>query len=263
MSASPVDPALAALRREARADPQKALRQAAVEFERVFVQMLIRSMREATPRFDPLAGGATRMYEGMLDDAWARELSARSIGLAPLIERQLARNLRAAGPQAAAAALEEAASDKAGAFVRRMLAPAREASRASGVPAAFILGQAGLESGWGSREIRRADGSTTYNLFGIKAGPGWHGEAVQAPTTEYVGGRPVRTIERFRAYGSYAEAFADYARLLAASPRYAGAIAERAEPERFAQAMARAGYATDPAYGEKLARAIRMAQRLV
>jgi flagellar protein FlgJ len=262
MAASPVDPALAALRREARADPQKAVRQAAVEFERVFLQMLLRSMREATPRFDPLAGDSTRMYEGMLDEAWAAELSKRSIGLAPIIERQLARNVRSAGPQAAAQAIEEAASDKAAAFVRRMAAPAREASRATGLPAAFILGQAGLESGWGAREIRRADGSTTYNLFGIKAGSGWRGAVVEAPTVEYVGGRAERRIERFRAYGSYAEAFADYARLLATSPRYAEALAARGEPERFAQAIARAGYATDPAYGAKLARAIRIAQRL-
>lgn len=262
MAASPVDPALAALRREARADPQKAVRQAAVEFERVFLQMLLRSMREATPRFDPLAGDTQRLYEGMLDEAWAAELSKRSIGLAPIIERQLARNVRSAGPQAAAQAIEEAASDKAAAFVRRMAAPAREASRATGLPAAFILGQAGLESGWGAREIRRADGSTTYNLFGIKAGSGWRGAVVEAPTVEYVGGRAERRIERFRAYGSYAEAFADYARLLATSPRYAEALAARGEPERFAQAIARAGYATDPAYGAKLARAIRIAQRL-
>jgi peptidoglycan hydrolase FlgJ len=137
-----------------------------------------------------------------------------------------------------------------------MLPHAQAAERATGVPAAFILGQAALESGWGRGEIRNADGSASFNLFGIKATAGWRGEVAPASTTEYEDGAAVRKVERFRSYGSYAEAFTDYARLIASSPRYAGAVRSASTPEDFASAMQRAGYATDPQYASKLARTI-------
>src|SRR5690606_24746784 len=106
-------------------------------------------------------------------------------------------------------------------FVNRLWPHALEASRATGIAPHFILGQAALESGWGRSEIRMPDGSPSHNLFGVKAGRGWQGPTVDVTTTEYVNGVPVKTVERFRAYGSYAEAFKDYANLLAANPRYA------------------------------------------
>ena len=101
-----------------------------------------------------------------------------------------------------------------------------------------------------------ADGSPSHNLFGIKAAGGWHGPTVDVMTTEYVNGAPVKTVERFRAYGSYAEAFKDYAHLLAANPRYAQVLNERSDPASFARALQQAGYATDPGYADKLTRII-------
>jgi flagellar protein FlgJ len=256
MTSSPIDPALAALKREARSDPQRAVRQAAVQFEQMFVQMLLKSMREATPRFDPLASDSARMFQGMLDEHWARAVAQRGIGLAPIVEKQLARNVKGSGAQESLR-IPSQDGDKARGFLRDMLEPARAASRVTGLPPAFILGQAALESGWGRHEIRAPDGAPTHNLFGIKAGAGWRGATVEAATTEYVNGRPKRAVERFRAYGSYDEAFADYARLLTAGGRYSEALAQRGDPGRFAQAIQRAGYATDPAYADKLARTIR------
>ena len=96
MGSSPIDPALAALKREARSDPQKAARQAAVQFEQLFVQMMLKSMREATPQFDPLAGQSARMFQGMLDEQRAKAVAERGLGLAPIIERQLARHVKPA-----------------------------------------------------------------------------------------------------------------------------------------------------------------------
>lgn len=266
MTASPIDPALVSLKREARADPQKAVKAAASQFEQMFVQMLLRSMREATPQFDPLTGSSGQMFQGMLDRQWAKTIADKGIGLAPLIEKQLSRNVKpAAAPAAApgAAPLSGEAADKAQGFMRRMLKPAQEASRATGLPAAFILGQAALESGWGRHEIRGPAGTLTHNVFGIKAGAGWTGTSVEALTTEYVNGQPRRSVERFRAYGSYEEAFADYARLLNSSPRYTQALAQRHDPGGFAQALQRAGYATDPAYANKLTRTIQRAMTVV
>jgi flagellar protein FlgJ len=260
--------ALEALKRESRTRPEQAVKAAASQFEQMFVQMLLKSMREATPQFDPLAGSSGQMFQAMLDQQWARSIAEKGIGLAPLVEKQLSRNVkpaaRSAEPGVARADAGPApaageAADRAEGFLRRMLKPAQQASRATGLPPAFILGQAALESGWGRHEIRAANGAPTHNVFGIKAGAGWQGASVEALTTEYVNGRPRRSIERFRAYGSYEEAFADYARLLKSSPRYAQALAQGHDTAGFAQAIQRAGYASDPAYADKLARVIQRA----
>ncbi|MGH8808757.1 MAG: flagellar assembly peptidoglycan hydrolase FlgJ, partial [Noviherbaspirillum sp.] len=142
------------------------------------------------------------------------------------------------------------------AFQDRLQAHAEEASRSTGIPSKFMLGQAALESGWGKREILMADGSTSHNLFGIKAGPGWKGKTVEAVTTEYVDGVAQKRAEKFRAYDSYADSFRDYARLLRSNPRYESVLANATDVNGFAQGLQRAGYATDPNYAAKLTRII-------
>lgn len=123
-----------------------------------------------------------------------------------------------------------------------------------------MLGQAALESGWGKRELRAADGTPSHNLFGIKAGSNWAGQVVEAVTTEYVNGVAHKTVEKFRAYHSYADAFRDYANLLRTNPRYAEVLAQAAgglDADGFALGLQRAGYATDPSYADKLIRIIK------
>lgn len=140
---------------------------------------------------------------------------------------------------------------------------AQEASQATGIPARFMLGQAALESGWGKREIRAADGTPSHNLFGVKAGGSWKGAVVETVTTEYVNGVAQKSVERFRAYDSYADAFRDYANLLRGNPRYAGVMAQAAQgmnADGFAHGLQRAGYATDPNYADKLSRIIKTTQ---
>lgn len=133
-----------------------------------------------------------------------------------------------------------------------MAGAAQAASAATGIPARFIVGQAALESGWGKREIRGRDGSSSYNVFGIKATKNWTGRTVSAVTTEYVGGQPRRVVAQFRAYDSYEHAMTDYATMLKSNPRYAGVVNASTTPESFANGMQRAGYATDPHYAKKL-----------
>lgn len=136
-------------------------------------------------------------------------------------------------------------------FVSRMSNAAQVASEQSGVPAKLILSQAALESGWGKREILREDGTTSYNLFGIKAGSSWKGDVVHVMTTEYIDGKARKVKESFRAYGSYEEAFADYAKLVGNSKRYADVV-KAPSAEVAARRIQDAGYATDPAYADKL-----------
>jgi flagellar protein FlgJ len=205
----------------------------------------------------------------MLDAQFAKQFAGRPGGLADMLEQQLTRHLKnlppvspenqAAPVQAAPATAAPAAKgvgEKAAAFLRDMLPHAKEAERRTGVPASFILGQAALESGWGKGEMKNADGSNSFNLFGIKATASWSGATTSQTTTEYEGGQPVRQKAAFRSYASYADAFADYARMLAGSPRYAQVVRTASTAEQFAGGMQRAGYATDPQYASKLARTI-------
>jgi flagellar protein FlgJ len=140
-------------------------------------------------------------------------------------------------------------------FVSAHAPSAQAASQATGIPQRFLLAQAALESGWGRREIRGADGAASHNLFGIKAGADWAGRVVEAPTTEYVNGKAVKTVARFRADDSDAESFADNAKLIAGSARYASVRGARDEAS-FAYGLQRAGYATDPQYADKVMRVI-------
>ncbi|MBY0410801.1 MAG: glucosaminidase domain-containing protein, partial [Burkholderiaceae bacterium] len=126
----------------------------------------------------------------------------------------------------------------------------------SGIPASFMLGQAGHETGWGKSEIRAKDGSNSFNLFGIKAGKGWTGKVAEITTTEYVNGAPQKTTAKFRAYDSYEDSFRDYARLINESPRYEKAREKVGSAVAYASELQKAGYATDPEYAKKLSGAI-------
>ncbi|HNB44519.1 MAG TPA: flagellar assembly peptidoglycan hydrolase FlgJ, partial [Burkholderiaceae bacterium] len=148
-------------------------------------------------------------------------------------------------------------------FVERHRAAADAAAAESGIPAEFMLAQAAHETGWGRREIRGADGTNSFNLFGIKAGGNWKGPVVVATTTEVIDGRPQKVQAAFRAYGSYEESYRDYARLISTSPRYSGVMQVTNDAQAFASGLQRAGYATDPEYAAKLGRVIQTTRRLV
>jgi flagellar protein FlgJ len=281
------------LKRAARDDPRQAAKKVATQFEALFMQMVLKSMRSATPQSGLLDSQEQDMYRGMLDQQIAQQVAAKGTGLSDLIARQLSRNMPSfapggasegkpsspnaagppasgsgatAGPLSANAAGEgpasEAPSGAKEAFMQQHWADAMRAQQLTGVPASFILGQAALESGWGRREIRAPDGAPSYNLFGIKAGPGWQGKTVQVTTTEYDGGTPRKTVQSFRAYDSYAAAFQDWALTIGRNQRYSGAVASAGDAGGFASGMQRAGYSTDPTYAEKLARVIRTASSI-
>jgi len=161
-----------------------------------------------------------------------------------------------AAPQLPESAATGIAQGHKESFVERMIAHAQDAAKSLGVPASFVVGQAALESGWGRHEIKAPDGSQSFNLFGIKAGLGWAGKTVDAVTTEVAGGVARRVVQKFRAYGSYAEAFADYAKLIGTSPRYSNAAVGATDAHSYAAALAKGGYATDPSYTSKLSSVI-------
>lgn len=307
------------LQRLARTDGQsnETLRAAARQFEALFLQMALKSMREASPSNSMLDSEQTRMYQSLLDQQLALNASqARGTGLSEVIFRQLGGKSEGAGdidalvPSAAGVggfdlagvarrpaisavmqkagladsapagaedpaamaetALEQArfveaiqqARDASGEvsakvrdFVTEVWPHAVDASKRTGIPAAFMVAQAALETGWGEKQLRHADGRPSHNLFNIKAGSAWQGETVDRTVTEYAGGQAYAEPSRFRAYASYAESFRDYANLMTRSPRYE-AVLGTTSAVGFARALQDAGYATDPQYADKLTRII-------
>jgi flagellar rod assembly protein/muramidase FlgJ len=148
------------------------------------------------------------------------------------------------------------------AFLDQHAMAARQAQATSGIPATFMVAQAALETGWGQHEIRFEDGRTSHNLFGIRAGGNWKGPVAEVWTTEFVNGSAQKVRGQFRAYGSYEESFNDYARLISQSPRYAPAMRHLGDPQAFASALQKAGYATAPNYASVLGSMIEKTQRL-
>ncbi len=258
------------LRKAARENSPEALKETAKQFEALFMNMVLKSMREATPQDGLFDSQQSKMYTSMLDQQISQTMASRGVGLADVLIRQLSNVPGAkvpAVPEGEPSPVREATTLKptstvsqpahVKAFQEKLSAHAEEASRTTGIPAKFMLGQAALESGWGKREILARDGTTSHNLFGIKATGGWKGKVVEAATTEYINGVPQTRIERFRAYDSYADAFRDYAKLLKNNPRYERVLANAQDVAGFAQGLQRAGYATDPNYAAKLTRIIK------
>ncbi|WGG48373.1 glucosaminidase domain-containing protein [Rugamonas sp. DEMB1] len=138
---------------------------------------------------------------------------------------------------------------------------AAETAERLGVAPHLVAAHAALESGWGQRPLRGAGGADSNNLFGLKAGAGWQGAVAAATTTEYEHGAALKKTEHFRSYPDTASAFRDYANMLIDNPRFQGALNAGQDARAFAQGLARGGYATDPAYADKLGKVAAQLQR--
>lgn len=253
----------AALRRGADANDPATLREVARQFESIFTKMMLTSMRQASLG-DPLFGSdQADMYQGMMDDQLAVQLSqGRGLGLADMLIRQLSNGT--VDPNAAVGAggtTDKVTPEQQRKFVEEILPHATAAARELGVDPRAIIAQAALETGWGTSQPADGNGAS-HNYFGIKAGDSWHGARVSSSTTEFVDGTERGERAQFRAYGSVAENLADYVRVLR-EPRYAAALGTGSDVRAFADALQRGGYATDPQYANKLtAIADRLAGRL-
>ncbi|MEI6759219.1 MAG: flagellar assembly peptidoglycan hydrolase FlgJ [Betaproteobacteria bacterium] len=260
----------------------EGIKEAAKQFESLFMRELLKSMREATMKSGLMDSPGGDLGADLLDQQFAVQMSGQPGGLSELIAKQLSRQMgepdAAASPPmpATPAAKATVSGSAAAAYNAQAIAPASASSnfvkrhgeaadriaKATGLPAGFMLGQAGHETGWGKHEIKQKDGSPSFNLFGIKAGPSWTGKVAEVTTTEYTNGVAKKTVAKFRAYDSYDESFRDYARLITETPRYAQAKQQTSSPLAFASGLQRAGYATDPDYANKLSRAINTSLRL-
>lgn len=293
----------AELRQQAREGSPDAVDATARQFEALFIQMMLKSMREAQASDNPFEGDQVKFYREMFDQQIALELSrGQGIGLRESLVRELEPpvNTTDAGealtlptqrvparrattptaiippdsiapplpaytaappspnPARATAPVESVRPatpwrpDSPQAFVETLWPHAEAAAADLGVAPEVLLAQSALETGWGRHVIQRADGSSSYNLFGIKAHGGWQGERAHVGTLEYVNGIPERQRAAFRAYESPAESFADYVEFLQRNPRYRQALAQAPDAEGYLRGLQAAGYATDPQYANKI-----------
>src|SRR5690606_20557606 len=279
---------LAWLKHDAKAQDPAAWREAAKQFESLFTQMLLKSMREANKSFggDSLFGSdQADFYQDMFDNQMALHLSkGKGLGLADMLIRQLAGSVNAStvngeqrtvngasslsspvigGGQARSNVTHAPAATSKADFVRKFLPHAQAAARELGVDARALLAQAALETGWGRFVPCGSNGECSYNFFGIKATGNWSGATVTVPTLEFEDGLPVRKAERFRAYGSAAESFRDFAALIRNSPRYRAALGRGEDIAGFAAALQNGGYATDPESANKIVSVARALGKLL
>ena len=271
------------LKAKAGKDPTGNIRPVARQVEGMFVQMMLKSMREALPKDGIFSSDSTRLYTSMYDQQIAQQMtSGKGLGLADVIVKQMAaaqgvppeetpqqvpmkfdlervtsyqnqsltQMVRKAVPKVPESNDEPLTGDSKD-FLAQLSLPARLASQQSGVPHHLILAQAALESGWGQRQIRRENGEPSFNIFGVKATGSWKGPTTEITTTEYENGEAKKIKAKFRVYSSYLEALSDYVGVLSRNPRYA-AVTQAATAEQGAQALQQAGYATDPQYARKL-----------
>ena len=265
---------LAALKKDS-SSPQ-ALHAVAQQVDALFLQMMLKSMRDASADQGAADSNEMGMYQDMFDKQIALTLSQhQGLGLGSLLTRQL--SSAAASPSAApqetpsspppaapassntgntarsaTAAPSTTMLQTASQFVSQVLPTISRAAEGLGVSPLGLLAQAALETGWGKRMARTAEGAPSLNLFGIKAGDNWDGARAGASTVEFSGGAATQRQTVFRAYGSIEESVGDFASVLKGSPRYRDAIAAGGDAQAYVNSIGQSGYATDPEYGNKL-----------
>ncbi len=240
--------ALASLKKDP--DSPEAVHAVAKQVEALFLQMMLKSMRDAT---DEVNHGSNEMstYNDMFDKQVALSISQHAdLGIGRLLKRQLKSQTAPVISGSAASTLGTTPAE----FVRTLTPSVRRAAATLGLNPTGLMAQAALETGWGQRMPRNADGSSSHNLFGIKAGEDWHGARASSETVEVVNGVAAPRRATFRAYRSVDESVADFAKLLQTSPRYKDALAAGTDAQAYIGHMAKAGYATDPEYSDKLNR---------
>jgi flagellar protein FlgJ len=256
---------LNSLKLQAGQNTPAAIKESAKQLESLFMHELIKSMRDATMKSGMLDSSQGDLGADLLDQQLAVQMSGQPGGLSDLIAQQLSRQLgvpdaAGANKQASLSVPQTTAATTAGinptSFIEQHSEIAARVESTSGIPASFMIGQAGHETGWGKREINMPDGSPSFNLFGIKANSTWNGKVAEVTTTEFVGGVAKKTSAKFRAYDSYEASFRDYAQMISQSPRYAEARQQTSSAQAYSSSLQRAGYATDPDYAAKLSRAI-------
>lgn len=288
---------LGELRAGVRRQSKEANREAAQQFESLFIQTMLKSMRQATDGDSLTGSDQMNMYRDMMDQQLSIDLAKRGgIGIADVIQRQLGSfeengnkpssipteksanggfpysmnslalaNRLWSGKSPSSQTIIQPASTKWRThedFIQALKPAAHAAAAKLGTQPEAILAVAALETGWGKHVMPAQNGDSSFNLFGIKASKGWHQGKVMANTLEFENGAMQKRREPFRTYNSPAESVADFANFIQKNPRYQSALDNADNPEKFLQEIHRAGYATDPDYSKKVVSVMRQIQAM-
>ena len=292
---------LSEMRAQSRVDPQASLRQVAKQFEGIFIQMMLKSMRDASMGDDIFDSDQSKLYRDMFDKQVALDMAnSKGIGIADALVRQLGKNLPDKNPdktgldQVKLAPVNTSESMVRGKvlplttlhltrvdqspvpalsqvelqgitpladrthfnspeeFINHILPYAEKSAKELGVSPLVLVSQAALETGWGKAVTRHQDGSSSYNLFNIKADSRWDGKQVTKSTLEYDNGVTKYEKASFRSYDSYADSFNDYVNFLRSNSRYGNVLRNQGNDKVFIEDLHKAGYATDPNYADKI-----------
>jgi flagellar protein FlgJ len=275
-----------------RADDPQALKEVAKKFEAIFVQQMLKNMRAANEVFAEdsyFNSNEMKFHQDMYDQQMSLNLtSGRGLGLADALYEQMARAYGIAAdeqsqsgnqsvninglsnqpqnpfalnntfikapkePISPASGGKTASFQNPAEFIAVLKPYAEKAAAELNLDSDVLLAQAALETGWGRHVIHTQRGDNSFNLFNIKAGSGWDGDKVNVNTLEYAQGVAQQERADFRRYASYAESFSDYVNFLQTNPRYQQALAVGEDATSYADELQKAGYATDPAYAEKI-----------
>jgi len=262
----------------------RAKKEIAQQFEALMIQMVLRSMRDATNAFSSglFSNKQMEIYEDMFDKQLSLMMSNNNIGFAKTIEDNIDQMMVAKQeqPQQYTYVSKNNIKDKSTAitsitdkvlenktsepayesqqaifpspedFVRKLWSMAKTAANYIGAKPEVLIAQAALETNWGKNILGR--GGASHNLFNIKADTDWDKKVTVVNAIEYKNGILVKENAKFKNYDSYIESFMDYINLLKGNVRYNDALNKASDPEQFVRALHNAGYATDPKYGEKI-----------
>ncbi len=243
------------MRRLARNDPDTALRQVAEQFEAIFMQMMLKSMRDASMGNSLFDNDQSQMYQEMFDNQLSLSLSKDSSnGLADILVKQLSGAIpkKTSNENTITPTEKNIGGTMQQRFINTVRPYAEKAAKELGTEPDILIAQAALETGWGQGIQRHPDGSSGFNLFNIKANNDWQGPTVSKNTLEYKDGIAMREYSKFKAYTSIDESFDDYVNYLKSNPRYEQALKVSSNPSAFINELSKSGYATDPAYADKI-----------
>ena len=244
-------------------------RETAKQFEALLLKTMLKTMRASTPGDSLLNSEQANLYTDMLDQQISQEISkSGTFGLQDKIFQQLTGQsittskdvintnslpARQAINTSATQSIDYFKQQESGpaAFVNRVRPNAQRAAQQLGTSTEAVIAIAALETGWGKHVPLKDDGTSSHNLFGIKADSQWSGESSTARTKEYVDGEMQGNQAMFRVYQNEQQSIRDFSNFIQVNPRYQSALQVSDKPELFLRALQDAGYATDPDYADK------------
>jgi peptidoglycan hydrolase FlgJ len=271
-------------------NPVAVGRAAAEQFEATFIQLLLKSMREANDSFksDLFDSDQTKFYSEMYDEQLSLDLANINSGMGlskeifsyinlpqnhDMFDTELVDSNKDAqdvlpyyplstpsrydysnefDKKINSIKSDDVFFNDAADFVKILWSSAKEAANVLGTDPKVLLAQAALETNWGKQIIKHKDGDSTHNLFNIKADPSWQNNAATLKTLEHKDGLTVKEQAKFRSYDSYTDSFIDYVDFLQQNGRYQEALSNAHDPESFVRSLQTAHYATDEQYSKKV-----------